>query len=857
MASHHTTLSNDTPVAVKTTIIGKDDHRKFKLTLKDLGPSVLPEKLRHLLSIDPTKDAVFERYSDSSASFITLDSSNQQVYKQLFRAAKAKGKLRLRVTIVDKPSQNHSVSETPTGASERLPSRSYVHPYVSETLLDQSPSSRISMLEDFKTLSAAPSTITLTPFTQVSAESQKETKPHPCYWPISDDKGFSEATKAKFEKKSSEPQANKERKLENDGEAEAPVPRFFSARGQCLANLANVQQKHAAERNASKCPMSSNFFLSCNRCDNSIPDTHWHCGVCEKGDFDLCLACVQKGSMCDNDKHWLIKRFFKNGEITNSTTETLGPKGYSGGVPGAFASEAKNLYEQAERTCNACVQIFPEAKFVTCTLCDDYDLCLTCHIVNKHGHNPGHGFKPATKEVELNSLASKLLKPGRDIRHAAICDGCDQSIYGIRHKCLKCPDWDFCGQCFLESYKTHPGHRFASLQEPIPHNNRYAQEHFGISCDGPLCEGQGGYIMGDRYKCAVCNDTDFCARCEAFPTLKHNRTHPLLKFKTPVRNVSVSTYGEKASGESMRPMGDQAAHVSSKSTETTPLARSANAATQVQPTTEVKLSKRQVMEKKPARIVNRAQRSSWMPPHLQAHFVRDTVADGSIVAPNTQFTQTWTLQNVGQLPWPAGCSVAFVGGDSMLDVESNHPSSIEQLRNAMSTNTVDRLVEAGELIDFSVSMRTPEREGKAISYWRLKAADGTPFGHKLWCDVTVQKPAKQEEAIEPKLEAETVELKPDPEVKVEEEQPKSSQMIFPVLDKESPVSSKHEAETSSTTVATAATLSPAEQDLLEDVESLELDDNDDESSEEGFLTDEEYELIASGDELEVAKNGKK
>lgn len=42
---------------------------------------------------------MFERYSDSSASYVTLDSDKPQVYKTLFRAAKAKLKLRLRATV--------------------------------------------------------------------------------------------------------------------------------------------------------------------------------------------------------------------------------------------------------------------------------------------------------------------------------------------------------------------------------------------------------------------------------------------------------------------------------------------------------------------------------------------------------------------------------------------------------------------------------------------------------------------------------------------------------------------------------------------------------------------------------------
>lgn len=42
---------------------------------------------------------VLQRYSDSSADYVTLNENNPQVFKTLIRAAKAKGKLRLKATV--------------------------------------------------------------------------------------------------------------------------------------------------------------------------------------------------------------------------------------------------------------------------------------------------------------------------------------------------------------------------------------------------------------------------------------------------------------------------------------------------------------------------------------------------------------------------------------------------------------------------------------------------------------------------------------------------------------------------------------------------------------------------------------
>ena len=414
---------------------------------------------------------------------------------------------------------------------------------------------------------------------------------------------------------------------------------------------------------------------------------------------------------------------------------------------------------------------------------------------------------------------------------------------------MNCPDFDYCSTCVKKAHKTHPGHRLVPLYEPVSPKPRIQQHHIGIYCDGPLCADKGEYIVGDRYKCAVCHDTDFCANCEALPKLVHNRTHPLIKFKTPVRNVSVTTMGEKGNGEQMRTMGDQSPQTSSKSTETTPAASSANAATQVQTVAEVKPTGS--LNDEPKAVVTKPINA----PELQAHFVRDIIVDGSSMPPSEQFEQTWTLRNPGPHAWPAGCTVCFIGGDGMLDVDPNHPSHVTQIYKATKSNVIDRVVEVGEEVDFTVKMRTPERHGKAISYWRLKDNTGLPFGHKLWCDVDVKAPEPAVKTEEEDAKTEHIEdIAKHASVK-DEEEPTESKMIFPKLDKESPVSSTHEAEAAPTPAAVPSA-AVSVKDLMEDVESLELDDEDTESD-EAFLTDEEYELIGSDDEMETAKNGKK
>ena len=409
----------------------------------------------------------------------------------------------------------------------------------------------------------------------------------------------------------------------------------------------------------------------------------------------------------------------------------------------------------------------------------------------------------------------------------------------MRHKCLKCPDWDFCSTCVLSAGQIHPGHRFAALYEPISDISARAEVHRGIYCDGPLCASKRrrSYIRGDRYKCAVCHDTDFCANCEAVPTHDHNKTHPLIKFKTPVRYVSVTTLGENNNGEKMDQMGDLP-RARNASTETVPTPPSANAATQVQTVAEVKPVEMLVSdapEKEDKTTI------APTPSDLQAYFEHDTTPDGTKFAPNRLVSQSWTLRNPGPQAWPAGCAVYYIGGDDMRNLDANHPSSVSAMTSATRSNVLEESLEAGKTAVFKVMLKSPAREGRVISYWRLKTPEGLPFGHRLWVDITVtSSPVELPEQQTVSSPATPTQ----PEVKGEETKTEeSSTMIFPKLEKESPVSSIHDITAPAPPME--PTIKTEVDELLEDVESLELED---EETDDGFLTDEEYDILDASDE---------
>ncbi|OTB16664.1 hypothetical protein K445DRAFT_316944 [Daldinia sp. EC12] len=628
------------------------------------------------------------------------------------------------------------------------------------------------------------------------------------------------------------------------------------------------------------------FTVCCNSCDRAVPDAHFHCSTCDDGDFDLCQDCVNQGITCYNEGHWLIKRFIKGGQVNYSTTH-IAPKTKPSRSPTSKpttslpirSAENANWVPPVgvwdttynDRTCNCCVQDFPGEDFLHCTTCDDYDLCKTCFAKGKHGHHPAHGFAPAVKGTVFDHDITSLLSPGRNAAHNAICDGCDKYVRGVRHKCLDCPDWDYCSECVKNAEFIHPNHRFVTIFEPLA--DRIVRPmargtHYGICCDGPLClasRARSKYIVGVRYKCAVCHDTDFCANCEASPANTHNKTHPLIKFKTPVRHVSVTTTGEHEDGQRLPTMGDRVRPVSINAATAASLVHESIAATPVQTVVDVQPTEQQspkTEETEEVETKNEVVQPEVVPSvekkpasdELIAVFLRDTITDGTILPPNHTFEQEWVVRNEGSVPWPAGCSVKFVGGDYMGAVDPAHPAGIHELVSASESTICYNALKPGQEFPFTVLMRTPDREGKVISYWRLTTPDGVKFGHKLWCDVTVQAPRPKVSQEESKRERE-VTKSPAPTPKLAE-----SQMIIPKLEHESPAASMHEkAQSESELEAETATLAQSVQGS-QDSQDDDFEDcgEDDEwaESEDGFMTDEEYDILDASDEEYLSEQRK-
>lgn len=370
----------------------------------------------------PGVDVTLERYSDSAGAYIVLDSENPGVYKQLYRAAKAKLRLRIKATTKSPVSQSSDESSTPPSNDQTTPKEQTTPP--TSNYLDTVLSSPLAPAAPAAAADAAPTTIAADDTPKMA----------------NSDTLFGQ-TVIDVPSPQSQPQNQ-------------PRYRVFTL-GQDNLSHPTIVSSHEAGGGA--------FCIDCNNCGQSIPNEHYHCGICDNGDYDLCTDCVNRGALCRGEGHWLIKRFVENGVLTNSTTETIAPRkeeakkqATQDAAPApAPQEERKDVHEETragERTCNNCFQgmsiyfspypsrgyilitspEFDESKLVTCEDCPDYDLCITCLIKDEHGHHPGHSFALIQdREFALKNLVMAHCRPGRHHRHAAICDGCDKVCYPL------------------------------------------------------------------------------------------------------------------------------------------------------------------------------------------------------------------------------------------------------------------------------------------------------------------------------------------------------------------------------------------------------------------------------------------
>jgi Zinc finger, ZZ type len=141
-----------------------------------------------------------------------------------------------------------------------------------------------------------------------------------------------------------------------------------------------------------------------------------------------------------------------------------------------------------------------------------------------------------------------------------------QNIVGVRHKCLKCQDFDLCSVCIKSQPEIHPYHSFTTIYDHIPppihgdFNPRHDLIHNHVHCDGIPCNGSRWCIRGIRFKCAICPDFDLCEQCEQDQSFKrvqngHHASHPMIKIRIPYTDVKVEVQKNNPAGPTVATTG--------------------------------------------------------------------------------------------------------------------------------------------------------------------------------------------------------------------------------------------------------------------------------------------------------------
>ncbi|KAL3819281.1 hypothetical protein ACJIZ3_005186 [Penstemon smallii] len=114
----------------------------------------------------------------------------------------------------------------------------------------------------------------------------------------------------------------------------------------------------------------------------------------------------------------------------------------------------------------------------------------------------------------------------------------------------------------------------------------------------------------------------------------------------------------------------------------------------------------------------------------------ETVADGTIMRPNTTFTKKWRLRNSGTKTWPHGSKFVWNGGDKLTDEIS---VDIKMPNNGIHVD---------EKLDVSVILKAPKLPGQYTTYWKMSLPSGETFGQRLWVIIEVGDPSKNKKKVD-------------------------------------------------------------------------------------------------------------
>ncbi|MED6210784.1 hypothetical protein PIB30_067393 [Stylosanthes scabra] len=227
----------------------------------------------------------------------------------------------------------------------------------------------------------------------------------------------------------------------------------------------------------------------------------------------------------------------------------------------------------------------------------------------------------------------------------------------------------------------------------------------GMFHKGVRCDGCGGFpITGPRFKSKVKENYDLCSIC----FIKMGNEMDYIKIERPVYHSP--PFSPFFSG----PYDDPSPYMVALPPMPRPLA--------MQPplmgsTTLPHAFKPEAMFREATKHVK---------PKLDSRFVLDVnVIDGTMMAPSTTFTKIWRMRNNGNVAWPKGSQLVWIGGDHLSESHSVYLEVPEEG------------VPADKELDIAVDFRAPQLPGRYVSYWRMASPSGHKFGQRVWVLIQV------------------------------------------------------------------------------------------------------------------------
>ncbi|KAJ2491675.1 hypothetical protein IWW37_002125 [Coemansia sp. RSA 2050] len=244
-------------------------------------------------------------------------------------------------------------------------------------------------------------------------------------------------------------------------------------------------------------------YVVCDSCTGAVVGVRWQCKACSS--FDMCNDCYNDADHKHEHKPDMVPNYY-----SDTAMHPRGTEGYG-------------------YTCNACSGRISAPVFC-CLKCTDYHICAACAHQGKlcTSHDFAAIGLSSASAAAVNSIPAKNDAQTRDVSEkepqpsappaphdrpyhphiphsvaqtqglfSAVCNECNESIGGIRHRCTRCKDYDLCDNCYRRVTHVHPGHGFVHFGPPSkPFTHRQPLRHAATVSHSPIHRGYHHHHLG-------------------------------------------------------------------------------------------------------------------------------------------------------------------------------------------------------------------------------------------------------------------------------------------------------------------------------------------------------------------------